>query len=193
MTAGQDTRKGMEEPDGDLDVDLLARIGTGEQAAFRMLMTSKLPRVHGLALRLLRDPAQADDVAQEVFLRVWRHARDWQPGRARFDTWLHRVTLNLCMDRLRRRREMVVADPPEQIDPAPGADETIERDTAARRVEAAIAGLPPRQREALVLQVYQGLSNIESAAVLGIGVEALESLLARARRALREELKDLRP
>lgn len=190
--AEQDTRTGMEERDGDPDAELLARIRTGEPAAFRMLMTNKLPRVHGLALRLLRDPVQADDVAQEAFLRVWRHAGEWQTRRARFDTWLHRVTLNLCMDRLRRRREVIVADPPEQVDPAPGAEEMLDRDAAGRRVEAAIARLPPRQREALVLQVYQGLSNVESAAVLGIGVEALESLLARARRTLRQDLKDLR-
>lgn len=76
----------MAKPDGDPDAELLARIGGGEQAAFRMLMTERLPRVRGLALRLLRDPAQADDIAQEVFLRVWRHARGWQPGRARFST-----------------------------------------------------------------------------------------------------------
>ena len=186
------TREDMAEPTGDTDADLLARIGMGEQAAFRTLMTHKLPRVHGLALRLLRDSALADDVAQEAFLRVWRHARAWQSGTARFDTWLHRVVLNLCIDRLRRRREVAVADPPEQVDPAPGADLAIERDAASRRVEQAIASLPPRQREALVLQVYQGLSNIDSAAALGISVEALESLLARARRALRQQLEDLR-
>ncbi|WP_249675009.1 sigma-70 family RNA polymerase sigma factor [Acidocella sp. C78] len=128
-----------------------------------------------------------------MFLRVWRQARAWRPGAARFDTWLHRVALNLCMDRLRRRREVAVADPPEQADPAPGADFMLARDAESRRVERAVAGLPARQREALVMQVYQGLSNIEAAAALGISVEALESLLARARRALRQQLEDLRP
>lgn len=187
------TREDMTDPDGDPDADLLARIGMGEEAAFRTLMAHKLPRVHGLALRLLRDSALADDVAQEVFLRVWRQARAWRPGAARFDTWLHRVALNLCLDRLRRRREVAVAEPPDQVDPAPGADFMLARDAEARRVERAVAALPARQREALVMQVYQGLSNIEAAAALGISVEALESLLARARRALRQLLEDLRP
>ena len=178
----------MAEQDDDPDAALLARIGRGEDAAFATLVARKLPRIHGLALRLLGSAGDADDVAQEAFLRSWRQARDWQPGRARFDTWLHRVVLNLCTDRLRRRREMPMAEPPDQADPAPPADHRMERDETVRRVQAALAQLPARQREALMLHTYQELSNVEAAQALGVSVEALESLLSRARRSLRAML-----
>ncbi len=172
----------------DLDTELLARMGRGEEAAFRALIARKLPRIYALSLRLLGDSGEADDVAQDAFLRSWRQARDWQPGQAQFDTWLHRVVLNLCYDCLRKRRETVVADPPEQVDPSLPADQRLERDEAARRVQAALAKLPPRQREAIMLHTYQELSNVETARVLEISVEALESLLSRARRTLRSLL-----
>ncbi len=174
----------------DPDADILARVGRGEEAAFRTLVARKLPRIHALARRVLGDGEQADDVAQDTFLRVWRLARDWRPGEARFDSWLHRVVLNLCYDRLRKRRETPVAETPEQVDPAPGADQRLQGDDASRRVQAAIARLPARQREAIMLQTYQELTNIETAAVMGISVEALESLLSRARRALRSMLAE---
>ncbi|WP_428395264.1 RNA polymerase sigma factor [Lichenicoccus sp.] len=169
----------------DLDAELVAAVGRGEDAALRALVARKLPRIHGLASRLLGDAGEADDVAQEALLRTWRQARDWRTGEARFDTWLHRVVLNLCTDRLRRRREVLLAEPPEQIDPAPAADQRIASDEVARRVRSALAGLPPRQRQAIMLHTYQACSNIEIAAVLEISVEAVESLLSRARRTLR--------
>ncbi len=178
-------------PAEDEDLELLARAGRGEDAALRLLIARKLPRIHALAWRMLGDQGHADDVAQETFLRVWRQARTWQPGAARFDTWLHRVVLNLCLDHLRKRREVPMAEPPEQVDPAPAADRALERDDTTRRVQDALASLPPRQRDAIVLHTYQGLSNIETAAVMGIGVEALESLLSRARRALRSQLAEV--
>jgi len=175
---------------GDPDAELVRRIGAGEEAAFRLLVAGHLPRLHALARRMLGSAAEADEITQETFLRAWRQARDWRPGRARFDTWLHRVALNLCRDRLRRRREVAMAEPPEQVDPATGADRRLEQEESVASVRAAIARLPPRQREAIMLHNYQELSNTETAAVLGISVEALESLLARARRSLRDSLRD---
>ncbi len=178
----------------DPDAELLARVSRGEEAAFRVLIAEKLPRIHGLASRFLGSAEEGDDVAQDAFLRVWRQARDWRPGQARFETWLYRVVLNLCYDRLRkRRREVLVAEPPEQADPSPSVELRLERDEAAQRVQAALAKLPPRQREAIMLQTYQELSNIETARILGISVEALESLLSRARRTLRSLLEGLEP
>lgn len=176
-------------PDDDPDTGLLERVGRGEEAAFRMLVSRKLPRIHGLARRLLGSADEADDVAQEAMLRSWRQARGWRPGQARFDTWLHRVVLNLCTDRLRRRRETVMADPPEQVDPALPADRRLERDETVHRVQAALARLPPRQKEAIMLHTYQEMSNIEIAQALDVSVEALESLLSRARRSLRALLQ----
>ncbi|MBC6980963.1 RNA polymerase sigma factor [Caulobacter sp. 17J80-11] len=175
----------------DPDEDVVRRVARGDQAAVQALVARKLPRMLSLARRMLGDPAEAEDVAQEVFLRVWKHAPSWKPGKARFDTWMHRVALNLCYDRLRSKREHPVAEPPDRPDPAPGAERGLEAAQLGARVERALQALPERQREAIVLCHYQELSNIEAAALLGISVEALESLLSRGRRALRAALADM--
>jgi len=175
----------------DPDEDLLMQIADGDPAASRALVARKLPRILGLAQRMLGDKTEAEDVAQEAFLRVWRQAPKWRPGQARFDTWLHRVSLNLCYDRLRRRREIPTDDPPDLADDGPAPDRGLEARDTGRRVGAALARLPDRQREAIVLCHYQELGNIEAAAIMGVTVEALESLLSRGRRSLRAALADL--
>jgi RNA polymerase sigma-70 factor (ECF subfamily) len=154
-------------------------------------MARKLPRMLGLAQRMLGDAAEAEDVAQEVFLRVWKEAPRWKPGLARFDTWMHRVALNLCYDRLRRKRVVPMADPPEQVDAGPAPDRGLLALDVNRRVQQAMMALPDRQREAVALCHYQELGNIEAAQVMEVSVEALESLLSRGRRALRAALADL--
>ena len=175
----------------DPDEALLARVGEGDPAAVRALVARKLPRLLALAGRMLGDPVEAEDVAQETFVRAWKQARAWRPGEARFDTWLHRVTLNLCYDRLRRRREVVTDTPPERPDEGPAPDRGLEARDVGDRVAAAMAKLPDRQREAIVLCHYQELSNIEAASLMGVNIEALESLLSRGRRGLRAALSDM--
>jgi RNA polymerase sigma-70 factor (ECF subfamily) len=175
----------------DPDEDLVMRVGRGDQAAVQALVARKLPRMLALARRMLNDAGEAEDVAQEVFLRVWRQAPTWKPGVARFDTWMHRVALNLCYDRLRRRREDVVAEVPERPDPDAAPDRNLEVAQLGVLVAAALSRLPERQREAIVLCHYQELSNIEAARLMEVSVEALESLLSRGRRALRSSLADL--
>lgn len=177
---------------GDPDEELVLRVAAGDPAAVRALVARKLPRLLSLAGRMLGDGCEAEDVAQEAFLRVWKHAPKWRPGAARFDTWLHRVALNLCYDRLRRRREVAFATPPDQRDEGPGPDRGLQASDTGRRVAQALQALPERQREAVVLCHYQELGNIEAAAAMGISVEAVESLLGRGRRALREALMDLK-
>ncbi|MEY4248412.1 MAG: hypothetical protein RJA87_45 [Pseudomonadota bacterium] len=175
----------------DPDADLVLRVGRGDPAAVQALMARKLPRMLALARRMLGDASEAEDVAQEVMVRAWRQAPTWQPGTARFDSWMHRVALNLCYDRLRRQSERPIAEPPDQIDPGPAPDAGLMGMEIKDRVEAAIAKLPERQREAIVLCHYQELGNIEAAALMEISVEALESLLSRGRRALRLLLNPL--
>lgn len=177
--------------EADPDESLLARVAEGDPAAVRALVARKLPRLMSLGQRMLGEAAEAEDMAQEAFLRVWKQAPRWKPGAARFDTWLHRVALNLCYDRLRKRREVLTDEPPETVDPAPSAERGLEAKDTAVRVSAALKALPDRQREAIVLCHYQDLGNIEAAAVMGVSVEALESLLGRGRRALRVALADM--
>jgi len=177
----------------DPDQELVARVARGDPEAIQALVSVKLPRMMALAGRLLGDPVEAEDVAQEALLRAWKQAPRWKPGKAKFDTWLHRVALNLCYDRLRRRREIATDAVPEQVDDSPGPDRGLIARDLGLRVDAALRALPERQREAVVLCHYQELGNIEAAGLMDVSVEALESLLSRGRRALRAALSDLDP
>ncbi len=180
-------------PIADPDEELVRRVGQGDPAAIQAMVARKLPRMLALAHRMLGDAAEAEDVAQEAMLRAWRQAPRWSPGKARFDTWLHRVGLNLCYDRLRRRREIATDAPPERPYEGPAPDRGLMAADTAAAVDAALARLPDRQREAIVLCHYQELTNIEAAALMSVSIEALESLLSRGRRALRTTLAGLRP
>ena len=177
----------------DPDEELLRRVAAGEAAAIQAMVARKLPRVLSLATRMLGDPVEAEDVAQEAMLRVWKQAPRWKPGQARFDTWLHRVGLNLCYDRLRRRRDVLSDNLPERPDDGPAPDRGLLAMETGLRVQAALIKLPDRQREAIILCHYQEMGNIEAARALDISVEALESLLSRGRRSLRAALADIAP
>ncbi|MGN6365742.1 RNA polymerase sigma factor [Asticcacaulis taihuensis] len=169
----------------DPDEVLLERIARGDMAAVSALVSRKLPRLLSLGRRMLNDPAEAEDVAQETLVRTWKQAATWVPGRARIDTWMHRVALNLCYDRLRRRKDSVSPDDVEIIDDAAGPSVQLEQAQTAQALQKALAQLPERQRTAITLNYFQEMSNIEAAAIMGVSIEALESLLARARRTLR--------
>ncbi len=176
----------------DPDADLVRKAGAGDARAAEALVLRHIGRITGLARRMLNDAAEAEDVAQEVFLRVWREAPRWKPGAAKFETWMHRVTLNLCYDRLRRRRETPDAEAGLATpDPGASASDAWLAQQRAQRVRLAMAALPERQRAAIALCHFEDASNIEAAAALEVSVEALESLLSRGRRALRAALADV--
>ncbi len=170
------------------DDELLGRFARGDDAAWRVLVDRHLGSVHGYAWYMLNDHAEAEDVAQETFVRLLRKAPDWQPGGARLRTWLYRVAINQCIDRRRVVRPEPLEHATKVADPATGAVRMDHGLDLARNVEAALQLLGERQRTAIVLVHYQGFTNPETAALLDCSVEAVESLLARARRALKESL-----
>jgi len=172
----------------DPDEELVRRVGAGDKRAASELVRRHLPRMVGLGRRMLGDAAEAEDVAQEVFLRVWKHAATWKPGQAKFETWMHRVAMNLCLDRLRRAGRNGGEVSPEFEDGRASATRALDDRQRRERVRDALMLLPERQRAALVLCYYQDRTNIEAAEILGVTVEALESLLSRARRTLKTEL-----
>jgi RNA polymerase sigma-70 factor (ECF subfamily) len=167
------------------DEALLARYGRGEAVAARALTERVAPRLTALATRLLAgDRAEAEDVVQEAMLRLWRIAPDWREGEARVTTWLYRVTVNQCTDRRRKARTAPLETAPEPEDDAKGPVARMADAERLAALDAALADLPERQRQAVVLRHIEGLSNPEIAAVLDLGVEAVESLTARGKRAL---------
>jgi len=176
----------------DPDADLVVRVGRGDRAAAQALMARHLPKMLTLARRMLSAQGDAEDAVQDAFLKLWTHAARWQPGKAKFETWLYRVTLNQCYDRLRKKTTVGLEQAAAVADPAPGPENALQNAGLTSQIEAALAALPDRQRAAVLLCHYQECGNIEAAEILGISVEALESLLSRGRRALRTMLAHLK-
>ncbi|QPH53374.1 RNA polymerase sigma factor [Pontivivens ytuae] len=175
------------------DADLMARYARGDQSAARALATRHAPRALSVATRMLGDAAEAQDVTQEAMMRLFRIAPEWDPTRARVSTWLYRVVSNLCIDRLRvRRRGAPLHEIAEPVDERPSAAAMLQHADRAEALHAALAQLPERQRLAITLRHIEELPNPEIAAAMEISVEAVESLLARGRRALATLLSDRR-
>ena len=176
------------------DAALLVAYANGDPSAARDLSRRLLPRVMGQAMRMLQDRAEAEDVAQEAMMRLWRIAPDWRQGEAQVSTWLYRVVANLCIDCLRRRRRGGVGldQTAEPADPTPGVAAVMQDKARARALSDALADLPDRQAQAVALRHLEGLSNPEIAAIMDISARAVESLTARGKRALATALASRR-
>lgn len=176
------------------DETLLVLYARGDAEAARELTDRMLPRALSVATRVLGDRAEAEDVAQEAMLRLWRIAPDWQTGQAKVSTWLYRVAMNLCIDLQRKRRGGTVAlnDAPDPADNAPSAAEQLVAKARSDALQDALAQLPDRQRQAVVLRHLEELANPEIAEILGVSVEAVESLVARGKRGLTAALNQRR-
>ncbi len=173
--------------DRDGDDSLMALVANGDGQAYEIVVNAHLGRVVAVGRKMLGNPAAADDLAQDVMLKLWHHAPKWQPGRARISTWLYRVTSNLAIDRIRANRTSQLDedwDMPEQATQLQG----LEEQALKQRVDRALQDLPERQRLALVLFHYQGLTMGETAEAMDSSVEAVQSLLARARATLKKML-----
>lgn len=168
------------------DAQLLAAYAAGDATAAQTLAARLLPGVLGQATRMLADRAEAEDVAQEAMIRLWKIAPDWRAGEAQVSTWLYRVTANLCTDRLRKRQRVAgslddVAEPP---DPTPGVEAQMQTTARHRALSDALAQLPERQAQAVALRHLEGRANPDIAQMMDISVRSVESLTARGKRAL---------
>jgi RNA polymerase sigma-70 factor, ECF subfamily len=173
----------------DDDDRLLARLADNDEAAFRLLVERHIDRAFSVALRVVGNRADAEDVVQDTMLKVWTHRGQWQQGRAKFSTWLYRVVTNRCIDLRRQPRTDNVDAVPEPADGRPDAVTTIQRDEVSLLLEAAMQRLPEQQRIAVILSYHQSMSNGEIADVMETTVSAVESLLKRGRQQLRDLLR----
>jgi RNA polymerase sigma factor (sigma-70 family) len=171
--------------DGESDDALMARVAARETAALKLLADRHAQLPWRIAYRMLADSAEAEDVAQDALLRLWQYAERWQAGGPGVAAWLTRVATNACLDRLRRRRFTSDEAVPERADESALADEAIEEDEVRKAVAECIEALPDRQRAAIVLTYYEERQNKMAAEILAMQVKAFESLLLRARAALR--------
>lgn len=164
----------------------MSRVAARDGAAFALLVDAHAQRIHRIAYRMTGDASEAEDITQDAMLRLWDHAARWQAGGPGVGPWLKRVAVNLCLDRLRKRRWTSDAEVPERADAAPLADAALDGAAIVERTRAAVLALPERQRAAIILTYYEDASNAAAAEMLDMNIKAFESLLLRARRALRE-------
>lgn len=170
------------------DEALLVLYANGDPAAARVLTMRLTPKIFGHAYRMLGDRAEAEDTAQEALIRLWKQAPDWRQGEARVTTWLYRVVANLCTDRLRKVRGVALDAVAEPEDESASAAEQMQQKSRLDALQAALNTLPDRQRQAVILRHIEGLSNPDIAEIMEVGVEAVESLTARGKRALAKAL-----
>ena len=172
----------------DGDAELLRAVAGGDRAAFDRLSRRHLDRAYGVALRMTGSRADAQDVVQDVFLRLWQRPDAWRPGQAQFSTWLYRVVVNRCLDLKRRPKGTDLDSVDEPQAPDANAEDSLLDAERSRALDSAVNQLPERQRAAIVLTYTAGLRNAEAASAMDISVKAFEALLVRAKRELRDFL-----
>lgn len=184
--------KAVQDKNTDCDA-LLALIGKGDEAAYRLLVERHIDRAYGVALRILNNAADAEDVVQDVFLKVWTHRGRWEGGKAKFSTWLYRVVTNRCIDLRRQPRNEELEAVPEPPDVRPDAVTSLHRDEVNGMLDKAMSELPEQQKIALIFSYYENLSNAQIAEVMETTTSAVESLLKRGRQHLRKLLRRQEP
>ena len=167
------------------DADLLSAFAAGDRSAALELTQRLTPRVMGQAYRVLGNRAEAEDVAQDAMMRLWKIAPDWDAERALVTTWLYRVVANLCTDRLRKRGRGVALEAIEEpADGAPSVAAGLQETARGQALRAALADLPERQAQAVSLRHLEELGNPQIADIMDTNVRTVESLIARGKRAL---------
>ena len=169
----------------------MERIANGDARAFDALVRTHLSRAYGIARRVLINPQDAEDAVQDAFTKIWTKATSWQPGRAAFTTWMYRVVVNSALDIARKRQNGTSSDEhllASLCDTSESNEHALIDHEERRAVHRAIATLTPAQRTAVSLCYFEELTNEQAAVSMGIHLKALEALLVRARRALRNHL-----
>jgi len=172
------------------DNALLVAYANGTQEAAHVLTERLTPKVFAQAYHMLRNRADAEDVTQEAFVRLWRIAPEWKQDQAQVTTWLYRVVANLCTDRLRKMRMAALDEAQEPADPNPSAGRRLQEQTRVDALYRALDDLPDRQRQAVSMRHLDGLANPEIASEMQLSVEAVESLIARGKQKLKALLKN---
>jgi len=173
------------------DAWLLARVQKGEHDAFETLVRRHSSRFYRVAYRFMRNRAGSEDIVQEAFVKLWERPGMWQAEKnVAFTTWFHRVVVNLCLDHHKKKRPLPLIDEVQIMDERQSQEEDLLENERQSLVARAIALLPERQRVALNLCFYEGLSNEEAARIMGVRLKALQSLLMRAKLALKDNLKE---
>lgn len=171
------------------DATLLLASSRRDAAAFAELVTRYYKPVYRMVWRMMNGNAETEDVAQEAFVKLWQNPAQIREAKA-LKGWLMRVASNLAIDRLRRRAHADIDAIAEVADPRQVTGAELEERAVTARVNQAIASLPERQKLAVTLVYFEGMSNISAASVMDISVEAIESLLTRGKRTLRESLAE---
>jgi len=181
--------------------ELMARIAMGDEDAFEILVNRHQTSVLNLVYRFIGDRTQAKDLAQEVFLKVWQSAQNYEP-KAKFTTWIYRITANLCFNELKsaHRKKWFSFNRSDEdgehtleetlADTAPSAEDLLLEKERSLQISDALQSLPENQRMALILKRYDDFSYQEIAQIIGCSVSAVESLLVRAKRTLQEKMKN---
>ena len=179
----------------------MTRVAEGDDSAFEILVNRHQTSVLNLTYRFIGDRAQAKDLAQEVFIRVWQNAKSYEP-KAKFTTWIYRITANLCFNELKsaRRKKWLSFNWSDEdgdhtieetlADSAPSAEDVLLEKERSRQISDVLQSLPENQRMAMILKRYDDLSYQEIAQIMGCSVSAVESLLVRAKRTLQEKMKN---
>jgi RNA polymerase sigma-70 factor (ECF subfamily) len=173
----------------DIDTVLMEQVAAGDAAAFERLARRHARRALAVAQRITGNANEAEDLVQETLVRIWTNAPHFDAARGRFATWFYRILTNLCLDQLRRGTLAALGDGDQPVDPTPGPHAQLEGRRIALAIGAAIASLPVRQRVAVSLCYYEDMTCAEAAKVLGVSVAAMEGLLVRGRRVLRDKLR----
>jgi RNA polymerase sigma-70 factor (ECF subfamily) len=176
-------------PIGGGDDALLERMRLDDVDAYRTLVERHIDHAYAIAMRILKNSSDAEDVTQDAFVKAWINRRRWDAGRAKFSTWLYRVIVNRCIDKQRLLKTEWLDEVEEPAADIVDAVTAIHRQRVYGRLEDALQQLPTQQRAALVLSYYEDMSNLEVADVMGTTVGAVESLLKRGRKRLRELLQ----